>query len=91
MFKYPTRTSGEAQKNPNPSKSFCINIGYFDIRVNKTSVYLYSWDYGRVGPIWVQPIPIEIYSPSRYFCQYRYICTNISATDTDADFKFYFG
>ena len=36
-----------------------------------------------VGPIWVQPIPI--YSHSRYFCQYRYISTNISATDTDTD------
>ena len=37
----------------------------------------------RVGPIWVQPI--QIYSPSRYFCQYRYryISTNISVTDTD--------
>ena len=37
----------------------------------------------RVGPIWVRPIPIQIYSPNRYFCRYRYICTNISATDTD--------
>jgi hypothetical protein len=43
----------------------------------------------RVGPIWVQliPIPIQIYSPSRYLCRYRYryICTNISAIDTDTD------
>jgi hypothetical protein len=35
----------------------------------------------RVGPIWVQPIPIQ--SHSQYFCQYQYICTNISATNTD--------
>ena len=41
----------------------------------------------RVGLIWVQPIPIpipiQIYSPSLYFCLYRFICNNISATDTD--------
>ena len=39
----------------------------------------------RVGPIWVQPIPIQIYSPSQYFCRYPYISTNISVTDTDTD------
>ena len=33
----------------------------------------------RVGPIWVRMI--QIYCPSRYFCRYRYIRTNISATD----------
>jgi hypothetical protein len=41
----------------------------------------------RDRPIWVQPIPIPIYVPCRYFCQYRYryIGTEISATDTDTD------
>ena len=39
----------------------------------------------RDRPIWVRPIPI--YVLGRYFCRYRYryICTNISATDTDTD------
>ena len=39
----------------------------------------------RVGPKWVQPIPIPIYSPRRYFCQYRYqyFSTNISATGSN--------
>ena len=40
---------------------------------------------GRDRPIWVQPIPIPIDFPGRYFCRYRYIWIDISATDTDTD------
>jgi hypothetical protein len=47
------------------------------------SIVPYDSQWLSVGPIWVQLIPIQIYSRSRYLCRYRYIWTNISATDTD--------
>ena len=36
----------------------------------------------RVRPIWIQPIPILIYVPGRYFWRYWYNWKDISATDT---------
>ena len=58
---------------------------------NKSTRNLWEVHYQptRNRPIWVQPIPI--YVPGLYFCRYRYIWIDISATDTDIFPKLIFG